>query len=287
MEFQHDLVDRLASQTPGGYFAAGEAASEPTALAGLALLAGGRTRGAKLAADWLVDEQADAGSVGVSPSQLSPCWPTSLALLLWQAIQAADQSDQYAGPIDRALDWAIHDAGRTHAQRSWVGHDTTLIGWSWAANTHSWLEPTAMFVLALKAVGEAEHPRTREAVTLLVDRLLPAGGCNYGNTTVLGQTLLPHVQPTGLVMMALADEPLDDPRIALSLAYLERELSPETTTASLCYGLLGLAANERSPGERPAWLQAAYERDFQRGASTYKLALIALAAAEDYPLRTL
>ena len=33
--------------------------------------------------------------------------------------------------------------------------------------------------------------RTREGVRLLRDRLLPDGGCNYGNTTVLGQTLSP------------------------------------------------------------------------------------------------
>ena len=283
MRLLNELADQLATQTPGGYSAVGAAASEPTALAGLALLADGRLHAAKLAADWLVDRQADDGSVSVGSAQSSPCWPTSLALLVWQTVQSADQSNLYAGPIDRALDWAIQDTGRTHARRDWVGHDTLLVGWSWAANTHSWLEPTAMFVLALKAAGAADHRRTREAVTLLVDRLLPAGGCNYGNTIVLGQTLLPHVQPTGLVMMALADEELDDPRIERSLAYLGRELSAETTTTSLCYGLLGLAAFGRTPPDRAAWLEAAYQRELKRGVSTYKLALLALAASDRNP----
>jgi hypothetical protein len=135
-------------------------------------------------------------------------------------------------------------------------------------------------------VGEANHSRTREAVQLLVDRLLPSGGCNYGNTIVLGQELLPHVQPTGLVLAALADEPLDEPRIERSLAYLEQELSAETTTASLCYGLLGLAAYDRSPADRLTWIEAAYEREVERGASTYRLALLALAASERNPLLT-
>ena len=102
MQFQSELIDRLATQTPGGYSADGEAASEPTALAGLALLADGRRHAAKLAADWLVDRQAEDGSIGVSASQSSPCWPTSLAMLVWQAVQSADESDTYAGRIDRA-----------------------------------------------------------------------------------------------------------------------------------------------------------------------------------------
>jgi hypothetical protein len=137
-------------------------------------------------------------------------------------------------------------------------------------------------VLALKAAGNGDHPRTREAVRLIGDRLLPAGGCNYGNTTVLGQTLLPHVQPTGLAMMALADEKLPVPQVTLSLNFLQRELCQDTTTSSLCYGLLGLAAHDRMPPDRGEWLNRAHNRSISKGASCYKLALLALAAAERY-----
>jgi hypothetical protein len=140
-----------------------------------------------------------------------------------------------------------------------------------------------MFVLALKAASQREHPRTREAVRLISDRLLPAGGCNYGNTIVLGQTLLPHVQPTGLAMMALADETNPVPQVEFSLRFLQHELSQDTTTASLCYGLLGLAAHGRAPSERLAWLERAYNRSISDGGNCYKIALLALAAAERYP----
>jgi hypothetical protein len=280
MDWQQELVERLAASVPGGYFARGEAASEPTALAGLALCTRGKMDASRRAADWLVEQQTKNGAVGVTSTQATPCWPTSLAILLWQTI---GDSDDYRAPIARAVEWTLHDRGETHVQRSYVGHDTTLVGWSWAADSHSWLEPTAMFVLALKAVGQSQHPRTREAVRLLVDRLLPHGGCNYGNTIVLGQELLPHVQPTGIVMTALADEQNTDPRIELSLQYLERELSAETTTASLCYGLLGLAAHNRAPADRHTWLEKACQRTNTNGASPYKLALIALASTNDYP----
>jgi hypothetical protein len=279
MEWRDDLLRRLEANTPGGYSPAGEAASEPTALAGIALHAGGRPEAARQAADWLAQQQGEIGTVGVFASQSTPCWPTSLAILLWQQCDP----ERFREPIERATTWALQEKGATHTQRSYVGHDTTLVGWSWAADTHSWLEPTALFVLALKSVGQSQHPRTREAVRLLVDRLLPHGGCNYGNTIVLGQELLPHVEPTGLVITALADEQISDPRIEASLDYLQRTLSADTTTASLCYGLLGLAAHHRAPADHDIWLKSALARTIQQGASAHKLALIALASSPTFP----
>jgi hypothetical protein len=283
MNWTLDLIDRLENVAPGGYTAGGEPTSEPTALAGLALAVHGRIKSAQLAATWLASQQADDGSIGVSPSRPTPCWPTSLAIILWHAVRSTTGFDTYSDSIKRAIQWAFTQRGRTQQQGASTQHDSTLVGWSWAANTHSWIEPTAMFVLALKAAGKRDHPRTREAVRLISDRLLPAGGCNYGNTIVLGQTLLPHVQPTGLAMMALADEANPVPQVELSLRFLERELCQDTTTASLCYGLLGLAAHDRAPSNCLAWLEQAYRRSLSNGSSCYKLALLALAAAESYP----
>ena len=78
----------------------------------------------------------------------------------------------------------------------------------------AWLEPTAMALLALKHTGHDAHVRAREAVDLLHDRLLPNGGSNYGNTFVFGQELRPHVQPTGLALLALTGERHPDDRAA-------------------------------------------------------------------------
>jgi hypothetical protein len=280
MPWRDQLLEQLATATPGGYFARGEATSEPTAWAGLALSVNGNDARARMAADWLVEHQAKDGSIGVTATQSTPAWPTSLAILLWQAI---NDPKRYGEPTAAAVAWALGDKGTTHEHRPEVGHDTLLVGWSWAANTHSWLEPTAMFVMALKAAGMGAHPRTREAVRLIVDRMLSQGGCNCGNTTVLGQELLPHVEPSGLAMMALGGEQLDDPRIELTLQYLERELSMDTTTASLSYGLLGLAAHNRASSKQVDWLEAAYLRTIRREPSPYKLSLLALASTFPYP----
>jgi hypothetical protein len=283
MNWMLDLIDRLAAVVPGGYHQDGEPTTEPTALAGVALVAHRRSDVARVAADWLVSQQAPPGSIGISPHRPTPCWPTGLAILLWHAVGSDIGTDEYSASISRAVQWTLAERGKTQKRGELAQHDSTLVGWSWAANTHAWVEPTAMFVLALKAAGHNDHPRTREAVRLLSDRLLPAGGCNYGNTILLGQTLLPHVQPTGLAMMALAGEMKQSPQVELSLQLLQRELRPETTTASLCYGLLGLAAHNRSPAERHAWLENAYRRCIENGGSCYKLSLVALAAADQYP----
>ena len=113
---------------------------------------------------------------------------------------------------------------------------------------------------------------------MLVERLLSRGGCNYGNTVVLGQELRPHVQPTGLAMLALAGQADSDGRIARSLDFLSANLSVETTSASLSYGLIGLAAHDRFPANASKWLQAAYRRTIARDGAAYKLALLSLAA---------
>ena len=147
--------------------------------------------------------------------------------------------------------------GETSEPQEYTGHDTSLTGWPWVAGTHSWVEPTAWGLLALRAVGQGQHARAREAAHLLQNRLLDAGGCNYGNTVVLGQQLLPHVQPSGLTLMALAGEGVAAGRIEPSLDYLEQELGPTTTPASLAYGLMGLAAFDRWPAAANGWLTSA------------------------------
>jgi hypothetical protein len=277
MAWQEQLLERLVQVTPGGYLPGAPAASEPAAWAVIACAQLGQLPSARRAADWLVKIQQRDGSVGVNAQQATPAWPTSLAILAWLAIQQTDGSHRYDSNIRTAADWALDAKGRTTQRESQIGHDTTLVGWSWAAQTHSWLEPTAMFVTALRAAGHGDHPRVREGVTLLIDRLLPSGGCNYGNTIVLGQELLPHVQPTGLVLWALASEGVPDERIEKAITYLEKNLGREASTASLAYGLIGLTAQGRRPSAADEWLQAAAARELAKQPSPYKLALLAAA----------
>ena len=288
MIWYDDLLDRLAVELPCAYQGRGPAATEPTALAALALLGAARIKAAERGLVWLTDRQNNDGSLGPVAGQTEPKWPTSLAVLAWRA--ASDTfpekfGTQFLHHIDRAIEWIISTKGHTMDRDDTMGHDTTIAGWPWADATHSWIEPTCFHVLALKASGRTNHPRTRDGIRLIHDRLLSTGGCNYGNTVVLGQELRPHIQPTGLAMTALAGQAVPDGRIARSLDFLQQQLPRATGTSSLCWGLLGLAGHNLQPRLHSNWLEKAYQRTIARGAAPLRLALLALAIqGRDCPL---
>jgi hypothetical protein len=298
MGWHTEAIEQLQSIGPCGYHAGGPPAAEPTALAAIALLGGNRIEAARSKLRWLAKIQTFDGSVPPLAKLTQPSWPTAWAIIA-AALAARQKPAELNAPkapleetpafdIVRAQERLLSIEGGTLEPSPDFGHDPQLVGWPWVVKTHSWQEPTAMSVLALKALGLKNHPRTRQGVKLLVDRLLIVGGCNYGNTVVLGQRLRPHVEPTGLTLLALAGEAIDDPRIERSLTYLSGALSPETTPISLSYGLLGLAAQARLPNEAADWLEGAYRSTVGRDASPYAIALLVLAAqANDCPLMKL
>lgn len=275
MRLRSQIIDQVARQPLCGYQPDAAPATEPTALAAIALADHNQTGAAIRAAEWLALIQTNEGSLGVSADLATPRWPTSLAVLAWQRVDP----QRYNQHIRSAVRWILAIEGEISELTEDIGHNTQLVGWPWVEGTHSWVEPTSFCVQALKAAGHASHPRTREAIRVLVDRQISTGGWNYGNTEVLGQTLLPHVQPTGSAMLALAGEADVSACIERSLVYLERSLSAKTTTASMCWGVIGLAAHDRRPPDADLWLESAYGRTIRRDQSPYKLALLALAAS--------
>jgi hypothetical protein len=274
LQSQLDTLESVfARDEPCGYSDTSPAATEPTVWTALAQNSAGRSENADRAADWIASLQLANGSVGIAADAPDPCWPTALALLLWQRTNP----QKYTRNIELATEWSLGARGTTLPPDPHIGHNTTLIGWSWAAGTHSWIEPTAFFVMGLRACGLAGHARTREGIALLVDRLLPQGGCNYGNTKVLGQYLVDHLQPSGIVLWALADEKVVDPRIERSLEYLASAVQRPTGSASLAFALLALSAWHRTPADAAKLILRAWNRPTTRQ-SPYRQALLALAA---------
>lgn len=268
-------IDWLAEQPIGGYHPDGEAASEPIAHAAVALARAGRIEEAQTAADWIAARQTRAGSVGVTASEDDPAWPTALAMLAWREVDA----ERFADRIARAAAWALGQEPTTIPRDPIFGHDTTIEGWSWAPATHSWLEPTAFYSIALRRCGHASHPRRGEAVRLLVDRLMPSGGANYGNTTVFGQELLQHVHSSGVAAWALAGEGVEDPRLDATLGYLRRAIEEPTGVASLCWAVRGLASHGRTNWQVMTPFVEAWPR-VEKSRSLHKIALYALAEQE-------
>jgi hypothetical protein len=96
-------------------------------------------------------------------------------------------------------------------------------------------------VIALKATGHEQHDRVREAIRMMLDRQLPHGGWNAGNTLAFGKELHPNPEGTGAALTGLAGV-VGQEKVARSIAYLQGEVDRLGTPISLGWGLLGLAA---------------------------------------------
>ena len=104
---------------------------------------------------------------------------------------------------------------------------------------------------------------------------LRTGGCNYGNTFVLGQQLRAHLQPSGMAAVALSGNNAHD-RLHATLEYLDAECQKTLAAVSIAWGCMGLAANGRSfPQDR---LEKSARRVMKRGGSPYRLSLLGHAS---------
>lgn len=277
------VISRLAQNQRGdggfSYSPTCAAAAEPTALAAIALLdpKTGEQDRAKRAMNWLRTAQRPDGSVPVSSFPDPPSWTTSLAILAWHA---ASNREDYRDSIRAAADWLIGNQGLTSSVQLNEGqHDATIVGWSWVDGTHSWVEPTAYAVLALRSIGQATHSRSRDGMRLLRDRALPSGGWNYGNSTVLANTLRPFPETTGVALAALSDLEKSD-TIEKSLVFLEAELPRIRSPLALGWGLIGLRQWNRRPAQAAHWLDEAVVESASRPANAQHDALLFLAAAD-------
>jgi hypothetical protein len=278
-----DATDTLLAQrvqNGWGYRAGASAAVEPTVLASLGLL-GQRHRttsepieaSVAESADWLAQRQEVDGAVP-NDGRATGRWATTYADLLWKRLTA------YPEQRRRAIDWLLARRGRAFPRdpKSPIGHDTSLIGWPWIEDTHSWVEPTALAVLALCREGLSAHARTQEGVRLILDRAVETGGWNYGNNVVFGRTLRPRPAPTGIALLALAAAGFNSSAVDRACKYLELELPRIRSAQSLCWGILGLSAWGRRPAESDRWLAETFQRARRRHEGPCQTAYLLLAA---------
>jgi hypothetical protein len=263
-----------------GYRPGLSGAAEPTALAGLALLAldtksNDACDAARSAASWLAARRHHDGRVDVVSTQTGAAWTTAHAVMLWSAL------GDYSADRAAGVAWLLEEKGLgiPHQSNDPVGHDTTIIGWPWVGGTHSWVEPTSMALLALSREGCESHPRAREGARLLRDRAIPTGGWNYGNKLVYGTALRPHPGPTGLALLALSHLQGVDATILASLEYLKAALAQTRAAMSLGWGILGLRAWHSASDAVPRWLSEAPAHSRLHDSSV-GLSLLLLASAE-------
>jgi hypothetical protein len=273
------LGDALVARAlaDGGFArdAAGAYASDATAWAVLALTAAGAGAAPVTAARArLAAGQGPDGRVALDAEHPEACWVTPLAALAWHG------DPRHEGPASRAVGYLLATTGRHWPRQpgAATGHDPAIRGWPWIEETHSFVEPTALALLALRRAGQGGHERAREGVRLLLDRQLPRGGWNYGNTTVYGQELRPAAVETGVALTALAGV-VGQGDVLRSLNYLQAEALKLRTPLSLAWAAVGLGAWGAFPATARGALLAIAAAP--AALSTTLLALVLLAATGD------
>lgn len=288
MSWKEQCTQRLlaAQHESGGwpYRLAHDPASEPTALACLALRDSTEHRAVmRRGLEWLASLRQADGGAALTAQISQPRWATALVYLAWHQCAASDQVD-FSTIQANSLKWLLANKGKTFTSNpALYGHDTQLTGWPWVADTHSWVEPTAYAILALRAAGLRQHLRVREGVALLLDRAMPHGGWNYGNSRMFGSELRPFPDQTGMALAALAGEPRPA-CVVKGLDFLYTELPRIRTPFSLGWALIGATAWHAKPVESKVWLAQCADRVARRPVEPIHDAMLLLAGADSCPL---
>ncbi len=207
-----------------------------------------------------------------------PGWATPYALLAWKALGG------YENERNRAVAWLLERTGMTmpkeEGPRPVAGHDRSIVGWPWVGGTHSWVEPTALAVVALRREGLASHSRVQEGVRLLRDRAIVTGGWNCGNKATYGRVLRPNPATTGLALLALAHGGPGGDWTENGIRYLLGTLPSVKAAASLGWGLVGLRAWGRAPDQADRWLAGCFTNLAGRLDAGPRLAMLLLATGK-------
>ena len=225
------------------------------------------------AGDKLLDYQMPDGRVVISKDHPDALWPTPVAVLAWH--NTKDKYDAWTKSVKFLLQTTGIHWEKTNTDV--VGHDTVIPGWPWIADTHSWVAPTSMSMIALTVAGFGNHERVKAGARLLIDRQIPSGGWNYGNTSVLGKELRPFPETTGMALHALAGRVPRD-AVEPSITYLQEQVSTLRTPLSLGWGVLGLKAWNAAPDKAHEWILETLERGaFYEGYDTASLCVLLAA----------
>ena len=272
-----EALDKIRNRSlPNGGFALNRDAYRPdaTAWAILALEAAGGDRGLTIpACQRLAQSQHSDGRITAIEGNRESYWPTALCIMAWRKIPGFEKEIKLAAEF-LLSNSGIHQIDQKNAK---TGHDISIRGWPWIENTHSWIESTALATLALRACGYGKHERVFEAVNMILDRQLPSGGWNYGNSSVFGKELLPIIVSTGHALCALAGQTAFEV-VDLSVNYLKKQIKKIRTPLSLSWSIFGLTAWGSPPLEFRQWiLESLYLQNKYGGYNTSLLSQLIVA----------
>jgi hypothetical protein len=275
----------VANANPdGGWgYAAGETScTEPTAAAALALSGdSGPPEARNLALAWLQGSQHRDGGWGVSKEDESSGWPTAWAVLALLKAGAA------AEPVSRGVEWLLRveraaaGVDSLEVTRKVLEIDPTLRGWPWLPGEATWVEPTALAMMALvRAPRTAQiSARLDESVRYLIDRRCRGGGWNVGNPVMFSQALPPRSCPTAWALLALANVARDAIR-GEDLEVLRDDMHSDGGALALGWGLVALRTLGQDDAYAAARLDALQKPDGSWNGNSYHTAVAVMAAGD-------
>ncbi len=127
---------------------------EPTAFCAIALLSRGEVLESGRGLAFLKSCQKESGAIGAGLGDAEGNWMAYSALLAFQAFGVGPEKK-------RLLEWILgmEDASGlftpadVKATAEAYRYDASIPGWSWTPRTTAWVEPTALFILALRHAG--------------------------------------------------------------------------------------------------------------------------------------
>ncbi|MGL6076261.1 MAG: DUF362 domain-containing protein [Fimbriiglobus sp.] len=248
-ELRQQLISLQTDEGGWGYLAGQRANLEPTCWAMLALGAEINSNADSLRRGlvYLARHVQPDGSYRLQHGRPQAVWTTSLVLMTKTVLNADAADRQKMAERLLKLEGRVIQADPEVAQMHDI--DYQLLGWPWAEDTFSWVEPTSWAVTALRAAGQ-DHPRIDEGLRLILDRAFASGGVNYGNRSVLGKPTEPMPGPTATMLIAV--QGLDDPRIDAAVGYLRMHSEKSVDLENLAWIKLAISLYPSDEATRTA-----------------------------------
>jgi len=233
-----------AMTADGGWGYSLDQASSVEATAAVALAAQDDLADADLersAVAWLRAAQHADGGWGMNKDDIESIWTTGWGVLaLTSTGSAEDAVARGAVWLARMPALRVTDDELQEEFRRKLAVDPNLSGWPWLPDEASWIEPTALILLALAAAPvQGIAARSAEAARFIADRRCQGGGWNFGNPVMLGGNLPPRAHPTAWALLALNRVAPDLIR-SEDLAALRTEAGRDGGSSALALALLAL-----------------------------------------------
>lgn len=251
-----------------GYFPGKQSWLEPTAWAALALHSQDPERAAKawtLIQSWRNPDGSSRPSAAVA----LPNWTSALTV----AMGALRKDREAVQPGLRYLLTTTGEDSTTLARiaktisPNHTDREPKFKGWPWRPGNHSWIEPTAHGVTALRLASRAFgnsaeiDERIDSAQRMILNQRCADGGWNYGARSALGVALESFPETTALALIGLAGRRGIDGAIAHAEKLAAQRQSPLAAAwLSIALGLHGRTPAVHEPSElRPDILLTAIE----------------------------